>query len=137
MFDGATVIGAPENIRKLYRFLCWNREESDEIYMFGFSRGAFTIRTLIELIKSEGLVPKQFGNATVSHEEMERNSMAAWLAYRRRSASWSNIVPILGRMLRDALLFLWPGGWFHRRYQTLFWTSKKKAAASARLHVIR
>src|SRR5437016_5928138 len=23
MFDGATGIGAPENIRKLYRFLCW------------------------------------------------------------------------------------------------------------------
>jgi uncharacterized protein (DUF2235 family) len=110
MFDGATGVGAPENIRKLYRFLCWNWEENDEIYMFGFSRGAFTIRTLIEL--------------------MERNSVAAWRAYRRKSVSWKSIVPILGRMFRNVFLFLWPGNWFRRRYQALFWTSNKKAAAS-------
>jgi uncharacterized protein (DUF2235 family) len=109
MFDGATGVGAPGNIRKLYRFLCWNWEENDEIYMFGFSRGAFTIRALIELIKSEGLVPRQFGKMSVSHEEMERNSMAAWRAYRRKSVSWKNIIPLLGRIVRDFVLFLWPG----------------------------
>src|ERR1700675_753377 len=53
IFDGATGIGAPANIRKLYRFLCWNWERGDEIYMFGFSRGAFTIRALIEMVKYE------------------------------------------------------------------------------------
>jgi uncharacterized protein (DUF2235 family) len=98
--------------------------------MFGFSRGAFTIRTLIELIKTEGLAPKQIGKAIVSHEEMERNAMAAWRAYRRKSGSWKNIVPISARLLRDFVLFIWPGNWFHRRYQVLFWSSKKKAAVS-------
>jgi uncharacterized protein (DUF2235 family) len=135
MFDGATGVGAPANIRKLYRFLCWNWEPNDEIYMFGFSRGAFTIRTLIELIKTVGLVPKQIGKAIVSHEEMERNAMAAWRAYRRKSVSWKNAGPgpILGRLLRDVFLFLlslWPGNRSHRRYQALPWTSKKNAAAS-------
>src|SRR6187401_685429 len=44
--DGATGLGVPSNVRKLYRFLCWNWEPGDEIYVFGFSRGSFTARTL-------------------------------------------------------------------------------------------
>src|SRR5437763_436056 len=55
--DGATGFGVPSNVRKLYRFLCDTWEPGDEIFMFGFSRGAFTIRTLIGLIDEEGLVP--------------------------------------------------------------------------------
>lgn len=128
MFDGATGIGAPVNIRKLYRFLCWNWQEHDEIYMFGFSRGAFTIRTLIEMIKSEGLLPIEFGGKTTSHEDMERDSMAAWRAYRKKSVWRPQIVPFLGRLLRNLFLFFWPPNWFHRRYDTPFWVSKKKAA---------
>ena len=57
--DGATGIGVPSNVRKLYRFLCWNWREGDEIYIFGFSRGAFTARTLAALIASQGLVPAE------------------------------------------------------------------------------
>jgi uncharacterized protein (DUF2235 family) len=45
LLDGATGIGVPSNVRKLYRFLCWNRQSGDEIYIFGFSRGAFMART--------------------------------------------------------------------------------------------
>ena len=93
MIDGATGIGAPANVRKLYHYLCWNWDPDDEIYMFGFSRGAFTIRTLIELIKSEGLVPRKFDDGDVSHEEMERNAMAAWRAYREKSVSWQDMSP--------------------------------------------
>jgi uncharacterized protein (DUF2235 family) len=54
IFDGATGIGAPANIRKLYRFLCWDWERGDEIYMFGFSRGVVPImaRNLRNLILS-------------------------------------------------------------------------------------
>ena len=80
LLDGATGIGVPSNVRKLYRFLCWNWNDGDEIYMFGFSRGAFTIRTLIALIDSQGLVPREIDGERVSHAEMERNAMAAWRA---------------------------------------------------------
>jgi|SRR5450759_2475695 len=58
IFDGATGIGVRGNVLKLYRFLCWNWQEGAEIYMFGFSRGAFTIRTLIAMIASEGLIAR-------------------------------------------------------------------------------
>jgi hypothetical protein len=39
-----------------YTFLCRNYEDGDAIYAFGFSRGAITIRILLGLIESEGLI---------------------------------------------------------------------------------
>src|SRR5450755_3850923 len=71
--DGATGIGVPSNVRKLYRFLCWNWRPGDRIYIFGFSRGSFTARTLAALIGSQGLVPAEIDGIPVSHDEMQRN----------------------------------------------------------------
>ena len=65
MLDGVTGFGVPSNVRKLYRFISWNWEDGDEIYMFGFSRGAFTIRTLTGLIQHEGLIPASFSNQAI------------------------------------------------------------------------
>src|SRR5438067_549547 len=91
--DGATGIGVPANVRKLYRFLCWNWREGDEIYIFGFSRGAFTARTLASMIASQGLVPAVIDDTAVSHEEMERNAMAAWREYRRHTVPLRKSLP--------------------------------------------
>ncbi len=54
LLDGATGFGVPANVRKLYRFLCWNWQPGDEIHLFGFSRGAFTVRTLAGLVACRG-----------------------------------------------------------------------------------
>ncbi len=86
MIDGATGFGVPANVRKLYRFLCWNWEPEDEIYLFGFSRGAFTVRTLAALVAMQGLMPRYVGDREVSAAEMDRNAMGAWLAYRTMTA---------------------------------------------------
>lgn len=104
--DGATGIGVPSNVRKLYRFLCWSWEPGDEIYMFGFSRGSFTIRTLIGLMASEGLVPTHFGDDPVSHAEMQRNARAAWRAYRKKTApsTWWSPAIWITRAMRDMML---------------------------------
>ncbi|GAB4380862.1 MAG: DUF2235 domain-containing protein [Elainellaceae cyanobacterium] len=63
---GAFGWGIDENIQDAYQFLCLNydpEDEShlaDEIYMFGFSRGAYTIRSLAGLIRcAGGLLPRQ------------------------------------------------------------------------------
>ncbi len=108
ILDGATGIGVPSNVRKLYRFLCWNWRPGVEIYMFGFSRGAFTIRTLIGLIASEGLVPNTFGAEPVSRAEMNRNAMAAWRRYRAKSATFRDVAWTVSftRLVRDAVLGL-------------------------------
>ena len=55
---GAFGSGIEENIRALYRFLIYNWEPNDEIYLFGFSRGAFTVRTLAGFMNLVGLVDK-------------------------------------------------------------------------------
>src|SRR6266852_5867068 len=48
--------GLKRNVLDIYKFLCANYKPGDEIFGFGFSRGAFTIRVVIGLILSQGLV---------------------------------------------------------------------------------
>jgi len=55
---GTTGVGLSDNIIQGYRFLVNNYEPGDEIYLFGFSRGAFTVRSLGGLISKIGLLPK-------------------------------------------------------------------------------
>jgi uncharacterized protein (DUF2235 family) len=55
---GAFGRGIEANIRDLYRFIVFNYEPGDEIYLFGFSRGAFTVRTLVGFMNKFGLIQK-------------------------------------------------------------------------------
>jgi len=48
--------GLKRNIIQLYSYLCRNYVEGDEIYLFGFSRGAYTIRILAAMIANQGVV---------------------------------------------------------------------------------
>ena len=118
VLDGATGFGVPSNVRELYRFLCRNWEQGDEIFVFGFSRGAFTIRTLIGLIDNQGLVPNILCGETAPHEEMTRNVNNAWRSYRETTAPWHQKLPTIwmGRWLRDAFLALKDVCHYGRRY---------------------
>lgn len=55
---GAFGDGMERNIRTLYRFIVYNYQPGDELYFFGFSRGAFTVRTLAGFMNSFGLLEK-------------------------------------------------------------------------------
>lgn len=55
---GALGWGIDENIADAYRFLCLNYESGDEIYLFGFSRGAYTVRSLVGFIYCSGLLAR-------------------------------------------------------------------------------
>lgn len=55
---GAFGRGMAHNVRALYRFLVYNYESEDEVYFFGFSRGAFTVRTLAGFMHKVGLLQK-------------------------------------------------------------------------------
>lgn len=56
MFDGATGQGISRNILDAYHFLIKNYEKGDELFLFGFSRGAFTVRSLAGLIRNSGIL---------------------------------------------------------------------------------
>ncbi len=55
---GAFGEGLAQNVKDGYRFLANNFEPGDEIYVFGFSRGAYTARSLAGFISYCGLMPK-------------------------------------------------------------------------------
>lgn len=71
LLAGATGLGVGSNIRSAYMFLAQNYvparrdpltgadDPADEIFLFGFSRGAFSARSLSGLIKSCGLLKRQ------------------------------------------------------------------------------
>jgi uncharacterized protein (DUF2235 family) len=46
-FGGALGQGLSDNIRRAYKFLSFHYEDGDEVFVFGFSRGAYTARSLV------------------------------------------------------------------------------------------
>jgi uncharacterized protein (DUF2235 family) len=56
IMDGATGWGLDQNIISAYKFLVWNYVAGDEIYLFGFSRGAYTARSIAGLIRNSGII---------------------------------------------------------------------------------
>ena len=53
---GATGYGLSSRIIKAYRFVCHNYVDGDELYFFGFSRGAYSVRALAGMIGAVGLL---------------------------------------------------------------------------------
>lgn len=48
--------GVYENIQEAYRFLMQHYQDGDQIYLFGFSRGAFTARSIGGLVSQFGIL---------------------------------------------------------------------------------
>jgi uncharacterized protein (DUF2235 family) len=56
---GATGMGISRNIKDCYQFLARHYQQGDEIYCFGFSRGAYTVRSFVGFVTSFGLLAEQ------------------------------------------------------------------------------
>lgn len=111
LLGGAVGYGLARNVRDLYEFISRTYREGDRIYAFGFSRGAFTIRVLLGLIASQGLLPYH-GDET----ELRRLSKAAFRAYRCERYKLPLNWIALPRMLRDGVIDAWARLRGHRRY---------------------
>jgi uncharacterized protein (DUF2235 family) len=59
LLGGAFGFGLFEAIKGGYRWLALNYEPGDEIFVFGFSRGAYTARSLVGMIGRVGLLTRQ------------------------------------------------------------------------------
>ncbi len=59
LIGGAFGYGLSRNIRNGYRFLAQQYEPGDNVYLFGFSRGAYTARSLAGLIHNCGILRKE------------------------------------------------------------------------------
>jgi uncharacterized protein (DUF2235 family) len=74
---GAVGLGLSRNVRDAYAFLAANYAEGDEIFLFGFSRGAYTARSVAGVIGWTGLIHKG---------DMDDFALL-WEGYRLRSRS--------------------------------------------------
>jgi uncharacterized protein (DUF2235 family) len=70
---GAFGWGIDQKIKSAYRFLSLNYQDGDEIYLFGFSRGAYTIRCLAGFIYCSGLLKRQYINKAPQAYELYRD----------------------------------------------------------------
>ena len=57
LLGGAFGWGLGRNIREAYEFLAMNYEDGDRVFLFGYSRGAFTVRSLAGMVDRCGLLP--------------------------------------------------------------------------------
>lgn len=79
LLTGAFGVGVSENIRDLYASLVRAYEPGDQIYLFGFSRGAFTVRSLAGLILRCGVVNKR---ECASDDDLRSKVKLAFQRYR-------------------------------------------------------
>jgi len=56
-------VGVSDNIKLAYEFIAKNYNHGDELYIFGFSRGAFSARSLAGLIGVSG-IPKEWDSSS-------------------------------------------------------------------------
>lgn len=90
MRGGVFGIGLAANIRRGYRILSFHYEPGDEVFVFGFSRGAYTARSLVGFIGAVGLLKRD--DCTDELEQL------AWQFYRtppndRLPGVWTNLTP--------------------------------------------
>ena len=71
--------GLQRNVLELYMALCRTYKQGDRIYLFGFSRGAFTVRMLAGLIACRGLCT-EFND----EDGLRRKAGQQFIAYRSR-----------------------------------------------------
>lgn len=65
--------GLLDNIREAYRFLIFNYEIGDQIFVFGFSRGAYTARSFVGLIRCASIPRRRDAQQITRAIEFYRN----------------------------------------------------------------
>lgn len=95
--------GLARNVRQIYGFLCRTYVEGDEIYGFGFSRGAFTMRVAAALIASEGIIDRDRAG---DDRDLDRLIKAAYNRFRRKHFTPS-LLSFFLRPVRDKLVSIY------------------------------
>lgn len=79
---GAFGQGIEDNVRDLYRTIVYNYTPGDQLFLFGFSRGAFTVRTLSGFMNFAGLVEKDddyyVPDLYACYEQQQGQGTAMW-----------------------------------------------------------
>lgn len=102
IMGGAFGAGVIARIVRGYTFISRNYEPGDNIFIVGFSRGAYTARALAGFIAAQGLLSKRL---TQNKEQAYRKGAEAWYRY-RKSASKQDFFARLAEVVADLPAFL-------------------------------
>jgi len=97
VFGLTTGLGLDDNVTDAYRFLCQHYEPGDQVFLFGFSRGAYTVRVLAGFLRLVGLLrPEQDNLAdyafTAYKQAAEKDSFT--IAWRFQRVVGATEIPI-------------------------------------------
>ena len=124
--DLATGVGLRENVLQAYRFLVDHWRPGDEVFMFGFSRGAYTARALCGMLHMVGLVDPGGENLVDYLWHIYSAKRGPKVTFERRMRVSSEI-RALNHRVPVKLLGLWDTvsswGWYFN-FQSLPFTSK-------------
>lgn len=104
--DAAVGLGVRDNVLDAYRYLMEVYEPGDRVYLFGFSRGAYTIRALAAMLHYCGLLP-------AGHEHLCTHAWAVFTDENRsgnlrtRFRGAARIKKIFSRELEIAFMGAW------------------------------
>jgi len=119
---GAFGFGLEENVREAYDWLVemyhdrnepvdaskvWDPKVVDEIYIFGFSRGAYTARSLVGFISNSGLIRR---GAPLSVNQLWENYCILGREREHRTGFWDRIfgkAPVSLRQITDLICDPW------------------------------
>lgn len=100
LVQGATGLTLGQKVSEAYGFLVDNYQSGDEVLLFGFSRGAYTARTIAGFINFAGILGKRtFANGF----------MDIWKAYMARDPSDAKTEDYAERVFYEKT-GLWPSG---------------------------
>jgi uncharacterized protein (DUF2235 family) len=74
---GAFGAGLSDKIQEAYMFLVDNFDQGDELFLFGFSRGAYTARSLAGLVRNSGILKRQYAGTLHAAYELYRDRSGA------------------------------------------------------------
>ena len=85
IMGGAFGCGLRRNVKQLYTSLAKCYQPGDQIYLFGFSRGAFTVRQLAGFIVGCGIIDR---SKWTTDNELKKLINQAFRKYRLRHRTW-------------------------------------------------
>lgn len=91
---GLTGVGLSANVRAAYAFLAENYEPGDELFFFGFSRGAYTARAIAGLVADMGLLtPRGMDNFPIIYNDYYKLKKLSYDEESRRQLGFRDHLP--------------------------------------------
>ncbi len=105
VLGGAVGMGVIARIVRGYTFVSRNYVAGDRIFLIGFSRGAYTVRALADLIEKKGLLDAAKLPLASDKEQAYRLGSAVWYDYQVERLSDCGVDSLLG-LLADMAMVL-------------------------------